>query len=77
MLLTTGASEDTKKMNIYDFAGNVYEWTLETYTSNTNNPSAIRGGNYYYNGSNYPASFRGNISTTSSYNDLGFRPSLY
>ncbi len=29
MLLTTGASEYTNKMNIYDFAGNEYEWTLE------------------------------------------------
>ena len=28
-LLTTGASEYTNKMNIYDFAGNEYEWTLE------------------------------------------------
>ena len=34
ILLTTGASEACKKMNIYDLAGNVWEWTLE-YTSNT------------------------------------------
>ena len=33
MLLTTGASEYTNKMNIYDFAGNEYEWTLEKSTS--------------------------------------------
>ena len=29
VLLTTGASEAFAKMNIYDVAGNVFEWTLE------------------------------------------------
>ena len=29
ILLTTGASEYSNKMNIYDLAGNEYEWTLE------------------------------------------------
>ena len=29
VLLTTGASDSFAKMNIYDVAGNVYEWTLE------------------------------------------------
>ena len=29
ILLTTGASETFSKMNIYDVAGNVIEWTLE------------------------------------------------
>ena len=29
ILLTTGASETFAKMNIYDVAGNVFEWTLE------------------------------------------------
>ena len=29
ILLTTGASETFSKMNIYDVAGNVFEWTLE------------------------------------------------
>lgn len=38
--LTTGASEQTKKMNIYDFAGNGFEWTLEEYDG----LPVIRGG---------------------------------
>ena len=46
VLLTTGASEETKKMNIYDFAGNEYEWTLEK-TSDSSGPCASRGGSYY------------------------------
>ena len=45
-LLTTGASEDTNKMNIYDFSGNEYEWTLEHATSYTDRPCSIRGGSY-------------------------------
>ena len=77
MLLTTGASEDTNKMNIYDFAGNVSEWTLETYTSSTILPCARRGGNFYDIGSDYPASNRNNFSTTYSNFYFGFRPSLY
>ena len=43
VLLTTGASEYTKKMNIYDFSGNEWKWTLER-TSYSGNPCAIRGG---------------------------------
>ena len=76
-LLTTGASEQTNKMNIYDFAGNMWEWTLEHATSDTDFPCAIRGGNYNNTGSNLPASNRhGSITTNSDY-DIGFRSALY
>lgn len=40
ILLTTGANENFYKMNIYDLAGNVWEWTLE------NSSHAYRGGGY-------------------------------
>ena len=33
VLLTTGAIERNSKMNIYDLAGNVWEWTLEKSTN--------------------------------------------
>ena len=76
ILLTTGASDACKKMNIYDLAGNVSEWTLE-YTANTSLPCALRGGLYSYNGSIRPASSR-NVSLTANSNDLiGFRSSLF
>lgn len=42
-LLTTGASEQTNKMNIFDLAGNEWEWTLEHGTSNTDYPCVARG----------------------------------
>ena len=57
ILLTTGASDACKKMNIYDLTGNVDEWTLE-YTSSTSYPCVSRGGNYINNGSVHPASYR-------------------
>ena len=76
MLLTTGASEETKKMNIYDLAGNEWEWTLEK-TSDSNNPCAFRGGNYYGLGSDYPAASRNTFNETYSYNDIGFRSTFY
>ena len=76
-LLTTGASEQTKKMNIYDFAGNEWEWTLEHATSDTSTPCALRGGSYYYNGSHDPASVRSSNYITDSSSDFGFRSALY
>ena len=74
IILSTGASDDTRKMNIYDFAGNEFEWTLEKAKSW---PCAFRGGYYDYDGSDSPASDRSGSSTSSSYSNYSFRPSLY
>ena len=63
-------------MNIYDFAGNEWEWTLEK-TSFSNLPCAGRGGGYYDTGSDDPASYRVVDGTTSASNIFGFRPTLY
>ena len=76
ILLSTGADDSFSKMGIYDLAGNVYEWTLE-YTSYTNSPCATRGGYYNYSGSNCPASYRNNRTTTLLYDNVGFRLALY
>ena len=75
-LLSTGISEYTKKMNIYNFASNEGEWTLEK-TSYTHSPCALRGGSYDYSGSVFPAFSNSNYDTTGSDNDVGFRPALY
>ena len=76
ILVTTGTSEKNKVMNIYDIAGNVWEWTLEN-TSSTDNPCARRGGRYVSTGSDSPASSRNDVITTDSGNTIGFRVSLW
>ena len=76
ILLTTGGTEQSKIMNIYDVAGNVSEWTLEK-TSSTDYPCAGRGGNFSFTGSGYPAVSRDGTSTGYSSNSLGFRVSLF
>ena len=54
-----GAREGFKQKNIYDMAGNVYEWTMEKCSTDR----VYRGGTYYASGSGYPASHRsdGNV----------------
>ena len=76
ILITTGGTEQSNVMNIYDMAGNIWEWTLEK-ASNFLYPCAVRGGNYNRTGSNGPAAYRVSDSTDGSYNDVGFRVSLF
>ncbi len=77
ILLTTGGTEQSKVMNIYDVAGNVYEWTLEK-TSTFNPPCAHRGGSYYCTGSIGRAANRSySCPTDSSDGGVGFRVSLF
>ena len=51
----TGNSETWKANNIYDMAGNVFDWTVE---ANTSSKRVLRGGYYSDTGSSYPASNR-------------------
>ena len=77
ILLTTGATERNKRnssKNIYDVAGNCYEWTTEAYSTNTR---VISGGHYYADGFYSPASYRNNGTPTSSNGSYSFRPLLY
>ena len=76
ILVTTGTSEKNKVMNIYDIAGNVWEWTLEK-TSNVSNPCALRAGCCDNNGLDHPATNRDIFSTTSATHTTGFRLSLW
>ena len=71
---TTGASDDYDVKNIYDLAGNVYEWTMESCNANLR---VDRGGVYSDTGSGVPASYRGNSNPAGSYDGVGFRLTLY
>ena len=76
VLLTTGAHDNFSKYNIFDLAGNVFEWTLER-SSYTSSLCTIRGGGVSGTGSNVPASCNGDGYPMYSYYDIGFRCSLY
>ena len=76
VLLTTGATERNSVLNIYDLAGNEYEWTLENITYSSS-PSVSRGGFYYDLGSYYPASYRIYNSTSYSSYSISFRSALW
>lgn len=74
VLLNTGASDYAKMLNIYDFAGNEIEWTLECGNDNT---CISRGGNYSNEGLDFPANSR--VKNQIGYNtrETGFRITLY
>ena len=76
ILLTTGADDSFSVQNIYDIAGNVWEWTLEK-TSDTSGYCARRGGSYNNIGSAVPATFRGRDNMTYAHYSIGFRVALW
>ena len=67
-------SKVDKQCNIFDMAGNCFEWTTETH-SDSYAPCVSRGGNYSY--SNYYTSYRGYSNTSRAESIFSFRPLLY
>lgn len=55
VLIPTGSAEYTKTNNIYDMAGNVWEWTTEAYSTYYR---VYRGGYCNNYGNNYPLAYR-------------------
>ena len=71
----SGASEAFRQKNIYDLAGNVWEWTMEMYKDEER---VNRGGDMYNPGNESPASYRNNTPVQTENNThLGFRIALY
>lgn len=70
ILLTTGITARNETLNIYDFAGNVAEWTLEKRLSDDS--LVVRGGSYQ--DENCSAT---NRNTGSNSQAIGFRIALY
>ena len=70
----TGDKETYAVKNIYDMAGNVYEWTMEAYGTDNR---VIRGGCYDSSGDLVPASYRNYDFPDYSDYYFGFRVTLY
>ena len=76
-IMTTASSEDTKKCNIYDMAGNLWEWTEEIANDLSNNYYMLRGGCFRYDYDSYPVCYRAYSNATGSNTGNGFRPALF
>ena len=70
---TAGFNENWKVKNIYDLAGNVWEWTSEASSSSF----IYRGGSFNVDGSDIPVSYRYYDDGSNARVSLGFRPRLY
>lgn len=67
----------TNTNNIFDMAGNVYEWTSENCTYSGYFCAVLRGGYCNGSGSESPAAGRVGDNETSAYSGYAFRPVLY
>ena len=69
--------------NIYDMAGNMWEWTTETgkhdsKATDATNYAVLRGGSFYWDGSDAPVSYRNGYNSVGDYYiNIGFRVVLY
>jgi hypothetical protein len=73
-LIKTGSNESYKMKNIYDMAGNVWEWTMEDYNMFGR---VLRGGCYAHTASNDQVSIRGSSGLPGNHVAFGFRIALY
>ena len=76
--LATGASDDFKVYNIYDMAGNMWEWTTETGTNSKNTTAAVHRGGCFDDNSGIPVvDASGHNATYVASVQIGFRVVLY
>lgn len=70
----TGSNEKWKTSNIYDLAGNCWEWDQEAYGSVSR---ACRGGYYGNSGTTYSVLCRDGANPPYSYDHISSRPTMY
>lgn len=70
----TGSNEEWCTNRIYDFAGNVREFTAEKYLSTG---AVCRGGSYKHEGPVYAVGSRHACSPICKFDDIGFRVAMY
>lgn len=73
-LVKTGSREEWCANNIYDFAGNVDEWTQER---NEHSYRVVRGGCYIHSGGICPVACRNFYNPNNYFDNAGFRATLY
>lgn len=73
ILLTTGASERNKVLNIYDFCGNLWEWTLET----DGNYCVVRGAGFDSPSNRFSCSSYVCLKKDYSQSDVTIRTALF
>ena len=69
-----GYSDKWSVKNIYDLAGNVWEWECEKIDGSH---FICRGGSFVDEGRNVPVSYRNSYHVSIAYDRIGFRPRLY
>ena len=73
-LAKTGSNEAYQVNNIYDMAGNVFEWTMEIYSESSR---VVRGGCWRWSSFGTSASYRSYGQRDIVYDYYGFRIALY
>ena len=76
---TTASSEGVKRKNLYDVAGNQWEWTQESayITNDSNLIYNLRGGSFYHVCTDNPVCYRGYNYAAGTVTRFGFRPALF
>ena len=85
ILLTTGSTDQVMKKNLYDVAGNLWEWTqeasyvdnLDYNTNHTYNSYMLRGGSFGGASATTPACYRASAYAPTTNAGNGFRAVLY
>jgi len=76
ILITSGGNSSMCRQNIYDFAGNLSEWTYNLYLKDSYYVGG-NGGDYLSDGNNTTASYYGTYNSREGFKEVGFRVTLY